>query len=131
MNDLEPRLRGLPLARPSAQLRERIFQGMPEEQGPQRVRPPRRRLAPIFQVRIPLGWAAAAALLMGLVGFTAARQSASTLPQQTPAPRISRTIEVQIVEVPAGRRHFFDFTGADDDLLPRGSKGRTQTGENL
>jgi hypothetical protein len=123
MNDLESRLKDMPLAKPSPPLRQRIFAGMPDRRR-------RRGPASIFQVRIPLGWAAAAAILMGVVGFMAARQSGSNLPQ-TPAPRGSTTVEVQIVEVPAGQRHFFDFTGTRDDFLPRDSEVRIETGGNL
>lgn len=123
MNDLESRLKEMPLAKPSPRLRQRIFDGMPDRRR-------RRGPASIFQVRIPLGWAAAAAILMGLVGFAAARQSGPNLPQ-TPAPRGSSRVEVQIVEVPAGRPHFFDFTGAADDFLPRDSEVRIETGGNL
>jgi len=127
MNDLESRLKEMPLAKPSPRLRQRIFDGMPETEMPERRR---KGPASIFQVRIPLGWAAAAAILMGLVGFAAARQSGSNLPQ-TPASRRSTTVEVQIVEVPAGQPHFFDFTGTTEDFLPRDSRIRVETGGNL
>jgi hypothetical protein len=126
MNDLESQLKEMPLAKPSPRLRERIFDGMPETQMPERRR---KGPASIFQVRIPLGWAAAAAILMGLVGFVAARQT--SVPSQTPAPRGSTTVEVQIVEVPAEQRHFFDFTGTTEDFLPRDSQIRVETGGNI
>jgi hypothetical protein len=127
MNDLESQLKEMPLAKPSPRLWQRIFDGMPETQMPERRR---KGPASIVQVRIPLGWAAAAAILMGLAGFVAARQSGSNLPQ-TPAPRGSTTVEVQIVEVPAGQRHFFDFTGTTEDFLPRDSQIRVETGGNI
>lgn len=122
MNDLESRLKEMPLAKPSPRLRQRIFDGIPDRRR-------RRGPASIFQVRIPLGWAAAAAILMGVVGFVAARQTPA--PSQTVVHRGSSRVEVRIVEVPAGRPHFFDFTGATDDFLPRDSEVRIETGGNL
>jgi len=75
----------------------------------ERLLPPARRRAPVLELLrrpIPAGWAAAAAIAMGVLGASADR-----LWPGRPAPsRTQRSVEVRIVEASAPG-HDFDLTG--------------------
>ena len=105
MDDMEKLLKQISLMKPSAGLRQRIF----DEQ----ARPS--WFAGIFARRIPLGWAAMLALFVGLAGYALASLSNARMNQPT-AP-VSAGVDVQIVETGTGR-NFFDFSHPNGDMLP-------------
>ena len=105
MDDFEARLKSLSLAKPSDELRKQIFDNKP-------IRPQRRGARAI---QIPLSWAAALSLFMGLGGFLAASLLNKEPPAQWQAS--PATVSIQIVE-PELTRHVFDFTEASQDFLP-------------
>ena len=98
MDSFERRLKNLPLARPPAGLRQRIF-----------VEPVRPAL---WHRRIGLGWAAVLALALGAAGFVLGQYS------DRPASGGSHyaSIEVRIVEA-ASSRHDFDLTTTPAEFL--------------
>ncbi|MGI6455262.1 MAG: hypothetical protein ACOX5R_06510 [bacterium] len=94
MTPFEHKLKSMPLATPSPELRRRIFGRKPE----------RSAVRQWLQYPVQLGWATAFALFMGIAGFSAAHiqqwisTSSSTLPDYT--------LEVQIVEAQTKQNHF-------------------------
>jgi hypothetical protein len=114
MRDVEKRLRSLAVPEPSENLRKRIFGEKPALGGWKRA----------FALRISLVWAASAALVAGLVGYSiphGATGMAQRAPSLEPA-----MIRVQIVETPA-THHLFDFTETSKDFLPGSLTVRVKT----
>ena len=105
MDDFENRLKQVSLMKPSADLRQRIF----DEQ----ARPS--WFAGFFARRISLGWAAVFALFVGLAGYALAYLGRS--PANLPASLVASTVDVQIVETGTDR-NFFDFSHPSGDMLP-------------
>jgi hypothetical protein len=102
MDSFERRLKNLPLAKPSAGLRQRIF----AEPARPAVRPA------LWHRRSGLGWAAVLALALGAAGFVLGQYSdrpASGGPHYA-------SIEVRIVEA-ASSRHDFDLTATPVEFL--------------
>ncbi|MHC4620613.1 MAG: hypothetical protein ACYTEQ_22935 [Planctomycetota bacterium] len=99
MEDLELRLRTIPLAKPPRDMKKRIFGTEPS--GP--------RIFAIFRRRIPLGWAAALALFAGLTGTYVS-------PWLRPAPPPAKAVIVQIIKAPS-ERNPFDFTEAATEFM--------------
>jgi hypothetical protein len=104
MDDLEARLKSLAVPEPPARLERRIF-------GPP---PGRRGIGRVFDVRIPLSWAAVLVVAAGLAGFAGARHGKDRTPSGSP---VAVTTRVEIVPVPA-THHVFDFTRPSRDFLP-------------
>ena len=101
MDAFENELKRVSLARPSGELRGRIF-----ADGPQRS-----WFANVFSVRIPLGWAAAFALITGLAGMNVAQWGGGG-----PAPS-HRPEAVYIIQAPS-EGNPFDFTESVADFMP-------------
>lgn len=101
MDDFEIRLKSVPLARPSPDMKTRIF-------GTGSSRP---RLIDVFRRRIPLGWAALFALFAGLAGMFAS-QIWSRKAVAPPQP----VVYVQIIRSPSDR-NMFDFTVPAEDFM--------------
>lgn len=114
MDDFELRLKSVPLAKPSAETKTRIF-------GPGPGRP---MLIEIFQHRIPVGWAAVLALFTGLAGLYLSQwlRPPATLP--------SKAVMVQIIRAPSDR-NIFDFTEPAADFLPGELTVRMQNPEEI
>jgi hypothetical protein len=104
MDDFEIQLKRLPLAKPSAGLKQRIFG--PEKSGA--------GIAGFFRHRVPLGWAALFAVLAGAAGMYGTRFVGGTQPLQ---PKSS--VYVQIIKGPTDR-NMFDFTAGSpsEDFMP-------------
>jgi len=100
MDDFELRLKKLPLAKPSSDMKRRIFGGEPSGPG----------IISIFRRRIPLGWAALIALFAGLMGMYIS-------PWLRPAPLPAKAVIVQIIKAPS-ERNPFDFTEATAEFMP-------------
>jgi hypothetical protein len=100
MEDLELRLRTIPLAKPPSDMKRKIFGAEPS--GP--------RILAIFRRRISLGWAAALALFAGLTGTYIS-------PWLRPAPLPAKAVIVQIIKAPSDR-NVFDFTEPAADFVP-------------
>jgi len=102
MDDFEQRLRMLPVARPSAGLRDRIFASRPRQT----------ILVRLLSRRIAMGWAAVLVVTAGAAGFALSRlwdaASIHSVRQSS--------IELRIVEA-ASTRHDFDLTGTKADFL--------------
>ncbi len=96
MDSFEKRLKSLSLAQPSPQLKTRIFGDPPISQG----------IDSWFHRSIPMRWAMGMALLMGLLGFSAAHVPFSFFPQ-SPSP--GHRLEIRIVEAQQTERSF-DFS---------------------
>lgn len=110
MDDFEARLKRLPLAKPSEDMRRRIFEDKP---GPlvfwQRQK--RRWFVGLFRRRIPVGWAAVFALAAGIAGmFGSQMWGEETVPLQP-------VVHVQIIRSPSDR-NLFDFTVPAEDFMP-------------
>jgi hypothetical protein len=102
MDDFELRLKTLPLATPPDDMKRRIFGD----------RPSRLWFVGIFRRRIPLGWAAALALVAGIAGMF------SPQPWKTrAAPPLKSIVQVQIIKSPSDR-NLLDFTGPAADWMP-------------
>jgi hypothetical protein len=106
MNDFEDRLRALPICKPSHELRERIFGKKTARLG----------LKSIIYGRVPVAWAAAASVIMGLVGFFIA--SLWVIPTQPKGPIREASMNVQIIYQAPKTPHVFDFTERAVDFLP-------------
>ena len=102
MEDFEAKLKQLSLAKPSAQLKNRIF--TQERSGID--------FAGFFRVKISLGWAAMLALCACLSGM----YISNYLSTRSQEPRV---VNVQIIEAPS-ERNFLDFTSDDGtgDFMP-------------
>jgi hypothetical protein len=105
MDDFEKQLKQISLMKPSAQLRQRIFDEPTRSSW----------FAGFFARRIPLGWAAVFALFVGLAGYALAYLGRS--PANLPASLGGSTVDVQIVETGTDR-NFFDFSHPTGDILP-------------
>ena len=101
MDDFEARLKSVPLAKPSADIKRRIFG----------TEPGRSRLIGIFRRRIPLGWAAAFALLTGIAGMSGSRMWGGGA-----AAPLQPVVYVQIIKSPSDR-NLFDFTIPAEDFM--------------
>ncbi len=102
MDDFERRLKMLPLAGPTEGMKRRIFGD----------RPGRLWFVEVFRRRIPLGWAAAFALLTGIAGMFGSQ------PWKTrAAPLLKPVVHVQIIKSPSDR-NLFDFTEPAADWMP-------------
>ena len=101
MDDFELQLKSVPLAKPSQDIRRRIFGAAPSRPG----------LFDFFRSRVPLGWAATFALFTGLAGMYF-----SQFLQPPPAP--TKAFTIQIIEAPSGK-NLFDYTQAAE-WLPEG-----------
>ncbi len=106
MQDFEDRLRSLPMREPSHELRKRIF-GKKTRQS---------ALRSIICRRIPVAWAAAVSIAIGLVGFLIAFLWITAI--QPGAPIRTETVNVQIIYQAPETSHVFDFTEAAMDFLP-------------
>jgi hypothetical protein len=95
MEELEAKLRQLPLAKPSGQLKQRIFAH--QRSGIDFVS--------IFRIKVSLGWAAMLALCACLSGM----YISNYLNARSEEPRV---VNVQIIEAPS-ERNFLDFTSDD------------------
>jgi len=105
MDNFENQLKQISLRKPSAQLRQRIFN--------EEIRSS--EFTGFLARRIPLGWAALFALLVGLAGYALAYL---TRPQANlSASLTASTVDVQIVETGTDR-NFFDFSHPSGDMLP-------------
>jgi len=114
MDDFELRLKSVPLARPSDQMKRRIFG----------TGPGRPRITVVFRRRIPLGWAALIALFAGLAGMYIQKWVSG------PTPLPSKEIIVQIIKAPS-ERNPFDFTEPAADFMPGELTGRIETPEEI
>lgn len=109
MDDFERRLKMLPLAGPTEGMKRRIFGD----------RPGRLWFVEVFRRRIPLGWAAAFALLAGIAGmFGSQFLSPKAAPPQ-------RAVHVQIISA-ASDRNIFDFTEPAADFMQGDMTGRIE-----
>lgn len=106
MQDFEDRLKTLPMCKPSEELRERIF-GKKTRQS---------ALRSIVYTRIPVAWAAAVSIALGLVGFFIAFMWVTAIQQESPIR--TETVNVQIIYQAPETSHIFDFTEATMDFLP-------------
>ena len=102
MDDFEARLKSVPLAKPSADMKRRIFG----------TGPGLSRLIGVFRRRIPLGWAAAFALLTGIAGMSGSRMWGGGA-----AAPLQPVVYVQIIKSPSDR-NLFDFTVPAEDFMP-------------
>jgi hypothetical protein len=101
MNDLETRLRALPLRTPSTNLDSRVWAHRPEPS----FRPPL-----LLRRGIPLWLAAAAGLLLAIAGYAAGRFACS--PQIAGPPLRPAPVMVQVVYNSPDAGDPFDFTRA-------------------
>ena len=106
MQDFEDRLRSLPMCKPSHELRKRIF-GKKVTQS---------ALRSIVYTRIPVAWAAAVSIALGLVGFFIAFMWVTAIQPESPIRAAS--VNVQIIYQAPKTPHVFDFTEAATDFLP-------------
>ena len=86
MDEMEKLLKEISLMKPTADLRQRIFDEQARPSG----------FAGIFARRISLGWAAVLALFVGLAGYALAHLSTSQIIQ--PSMPVGTGVDVQIVE---------------------------------
>jgi len=108
MDELESRLRSLPLRRPSPGLDDRVFgSARPAGAGAERQ-------AGRSPARVPLWSAAAAAILMGLLGYGLRWLTAPAAAERRPALPIVTT---EIIVRPAADAMPFDFTRPSDPWL--------------
>jgi hypothetical protein len=114
MDDFELRLKSVPLARPSEEMKRRIFG----------TGPGRPRITEVFRRRIPLGWAALIALFTGLAGMYLSQWLSG------PAPLPSEMVIVQIIEAPS-EQNPFDFTEPAADFMPGELTGRIETPKEI
>ncbi len=115
MQDFEDRLRSLPMREPSDELRGRIF-GKKVTQS---------ALRSIVYTRIPVAWAAAVSIALGLVGFFIAFLWVAAIQQESPIRAAS--VNVQIIYQASETPHMFDFTEAAMDFLPGDVKVRVKS----
>ena len=115
MDDFEARLKSVPLAKPSADIKRRIFG----------TEPSRSRLIGIFRRRIPLGWAAAFALATGIAGM-----SGSQMWGGRAAAPLQPVVHVQIIKALTDR-NIFDFTEPAADFMPGDLTVRIETPKEI
>jgi len=110
MDDFEAKLRRLALRAPSERLDARV---LAEASAPRRATGPRRQ--------VPAWLAAAAALLMGVVGFAGGQAWRGDEARIAPVARTARPapITVQVIYNAPASPHPFDFTRASD-IFPAG-----------
>ena len=118
MDDFERRLKMLPLAGPTEGMKRRIFGDRP---GPLVFwrRQKRGWFVEVFRRRIPLGWAAAFALLAGIAGMFGSQ----FLGLKAPPPQ--HAVHVQIISA-ASDRNIFDFTEPAADFMQGDMTGRIE-----
>jgi hypothetical protein len=102
MNDFETRLKCVPLAKPSRELKSRIF-------GAQAITP---AIVRLLRFRVPLGWAAGFALMAGLAGLVA-----SQLWSKGPPESLRPVTHIQIIRASTDR-NMFDFTEPTAEFIP-------------
>jgi hypothetical protein len=110
MDDFEAQLKTLPLARPSEDMRRRIFGDKPGGWW----------FVGVFRRRIPLGWAALFALFAGIAGMFGSQYW-----KTAPAPPLQRAVHVQIIKA-ASDRNIFDFTEPAADFMQGDLTGRIE-----
>lgn len=115
MQDFEDRLKTLPMREPSEELRKRIFGGKTRQSA----------LRSIICRRIPVAWAAAASIAIGLVGFFIASLRDTAIQPESPIREAS--VNVQIIYQAPETSHVFDFTEAAMDFLPGDVKVRVKS----
>ena len=103
MEDFELQLRKIPLAKPSREVKERIFASEPGGL----------RIFSFLGRRIPLGWAAVLAIVTGLAGMSVS---------QWLRPVAEKTVIVQnyqnyLIKAPSDLNPF-DFTEASTEFMP-------------
>lgn len=119
MEDLESKLRGLRLRRPSQNLDERIMAQKPERP----VQPSPARW------RVPVWLAAAAALVMAVAGFAAGRAWRGN--QTVAMSRSQPSVMLQVIYHSPSSANPFDFTRASD-IFPAGKMETTiQTSKGI
>jgi len=106
MDEFEKKLKTLTLVQPSQDLRLRIFGTPPKERVWDRM----------FSRRIPLAWAAGAALVMWLAGFLMAFLFNHLNPPPSQGSRPTMNVNI-IYEAPQAP-NLFDFTNSTPDFLP-------------
>lgn len=102
MEDFELRLKRIPLVRPPSDMKRKIFGTGPS--GP--------RILAVFRHRIPLGWAAAFAILTGLAGM-----SLSQWLKPAAVPGKAVVVQNYIIKAPS-EQNPFDFTEASTEFMP-------------
>ena len=112
MKELESKLKGLPVRRPSADLDDRVLREKPE----QPMQPYRQRR------RVSVWVTAIVGLMMALVGFVAG--AAWRGGGQTARPEGPPRAVIQVIHNSAGSRNRFDFTRASH-FLPAGEMETT------
>ena len=105
MENFEKQLKLVSLMKPSAGLKQRIF----DEQNRSSW------FAGFFARRISLGWAAVFALFVGFAGYALAHLSAYRMNQ--PTTPVDAAVDVQIVETGTDL-NFFDFSHPKGNMLP-------------
>jgi hypothetical protein len=101
MEDFELQLKRIPLAKPSGNLKERIFASEPSGS----------RIVAIFHRRVPLGWAAVFALLTGLAGMSLSQW---LRPEALPGKAV--VVQNYIIKAPS-EQNPFDFTEAGTEFM--------------
>ena len=102
MNDFEQKLKAIPLARPSSELRERVFGSIKRGH----------KISRLVFYRLPLGWAAAIAVFMWILGaYTSMAIERAKSPANT-------VVNVQIIKSESGRNAFDFTTQPSSRLLP-------------
>ncbi|MHC4665578.1 MAG: hypothetical protein ACYS9T_06425 [Planctomycetota bacterium] len=102
MEDFELRLKRISLAKPPGDMKDKIFASEPG--GP--------KILAVFRHRIPLGWAAAFAILTGLAGM-----SLSQLLRPAALPGKAVVMQTYIIKAPS-EQNPFDFTEASTEFMP-------------
>jgi len=115
MDEFEKKLKSLTLVKPSKDLRQRIFPKSQKEKIWHRI----------FSSRVPLAWAAGAALLMWLAGFFMAHLLTSPPPAPSQISRPAMNVNI-IYEAPQAPNPF-DFTNSTPDFLPGNFQVKVET----
>lgn len=109
MNDLESRLRDLPLREPSAQLDERVMAQKPDRPTPETGR----------SRRVPVWLAAVTAALMGVAGFGAGATWRGERATEIVEPPTQPPVTIQVIYNSPATGDPFDFTQSSD-VFPAG-----------
>jgi hypothetical protein len=115
MDEFEKKLKALTLVKPSKDLRQRIFGDALKEKPWDRL----------LSSRIPLAWAAGAALLMWLAGFFMAFLFNHLTP--TPSQGSRPIMNVNIIYEAPQTPNPFDFTNSTPDFLPGNFQVKVET----